>query len=419
MNTPTLSLIVRTPIRLIASITASDDTATQATWQISTVSNFASTVVDTTATSAWATVEYAIPAGQETTTYYVRVKVSDGTTESSWSSTLTVTAAPTPTTPTIAQLGATPQRIGVYVSNLAADDASVFEFQFSKSNTFTTVLADVTGGLRAEYLVPSADRATTHYVRARAGNLQDVTSGGTEVYSWSAWSSTLTVTRAGQLASDDISSLASTKVERTVIGASASGGFITFTGTLDEFLDYWQLGEVGGVYEGKIYAPDLYVGAAGPKHVFLPAAGEQGGITTSYTDSGTLKFSAVKDHTYRIVVHIGATFAPASDFKIQLTTPATTFACGTVRSGQATDSGTGTAVTLSSTSQYPAVLPGAVTLTAGGTTANYCGIEYDVMIRPSADGTIAVSTGVVSVPAGAWVYPQLLAGSFMAYQDLI
>lgn len=229
MNTPTLSLVVRTPIRLIASITTSDDTATQATWQISKVSNFASTVVDTTATSAWAIAEYAIPAGEETTTYYVRAKVSDGTNESSWSSTLTVAAASTPTTPTIGQLGATPQRIGAYVTNLTGDDASVFQFQFSKSSTFATVAADVTGSLRAEYLVPTADRATTHYVRARAGNLQDVTSGGVEVYSWSAWSSTLEVGNAGQVYDDDIVSVSTGKVTGRYINPVGNGGIPTGT----------------------------------------------------------------------------------------------------------------------------------------------------------------------------------------------
>lgn len=410
MNTPTLSLVVRTPIRLIASIGVSDDTATQATWQISTVSNFASTVVDTTATSAWATIEYAIPAGQETTTYYVRAKVSDGTTESSWSTTLTVAAAPTPSTPTIAQLGATPQRIGVYVSNLTSDDASVFQYQFSKSSSFATIAETMTGGTRAEYLVPTADRQTTHYIRARAGNLQDVAGGGAEVYSWSSWSSTLTVANAGRIESDDITELAFSKVKRAV---TTGGGDWINVGDLEAFLNKWQIGDPTGAYSGYIRSSYLFGGGG-----YLSVAKSAQSVgTTTLTNSTALQFSASSGTAYRFSLHAVLAWDGASDVKFALSLPSL-------------DGGLLNLAYISTTNTTSATLPaptsyragnnfGTITETgASGTRFTHITIEGLLLIPVSGGGTVAFQFAANTNPGGIWVTPSLEVGSYIQWQEL-
>lgn len=381
MNAPTLSLVVRTPIRLIATMSAADDAATQATWQISTASNFASTVVDSTATSGWATVEYAIPSGQETTTYYVRAKVSDGSTESSWSATLTVTAATTPSTPTIAQLGATPQRIGVYVSNLTADNAGVFQFQFSKSNTFATVLADVTGGTRAEYLVPSADRRTTHYVRARAGNLQDIDSGGSEVYSWSSWSSTLTVSGgAGQVGDDDIASVAIGKVTgRGAIGVQP----------------------FDGLYDPTNVYPSV------PKNTHIS--------TTNFEDSNLVSDVVGNQTTYRFHITAAIAYNAQTDLKFKLVAPNSEMYGATYILRYGSGSLTSSAATASSpttTFYYGDIhTPPTITVTQSGssTASEYITfIQFDGTFTAWDAGTFGLAFAANTTPTGK--YPTLVTG---------
>jgi hypothetical protein len=152
--------------------------------QVSTVSNFASTVF--TASGLTATTQAISPALSNSTQYYWRVNATNAGGTGGWSSTFSFTTVPpAPAAPTLSSPanGATGVAASPTVSWAAVSGASSYEVQISTSSTFATTVFDKSGVTSTSQAVtPALSNKTTYYWRVNATN-----AGGTSAWS-GAWS---------------------------------------------------------------------------------------------------------------------------------------------------------------------------------------------------------------------------------------
>ena len=169
--------------------TLSWNSASNAQWyhlQVSTVNNFASTVIDIT--NIYST--SSIASGLSTsTTYYWRVQAINANGAGSYSSTWSFSISPLPSTPTLGSpsnssvISTTSPNLSWYT----AANSTSYELQIATTGAFSTILLDVTGLTSTSYATSGLSIGATLYWRVRGHN-----SNGDG--SWSAgWNFTIIV----------------------------------------------------------------------------------------------------------------------------------------------------------------------------------------------------------------------------------
>lgn len=197
--------------------------------------------------------EYMIPSGGELDTYYVQTRVSDGISNSLWSSILEVPGISVPVTPTLTNVAASPQKITVEAGNLDDTVPNYFVVEVSRTIDETTrwdpenIVGSATteNTIRADYRIANSnERDLKHYLRGKVQYIVDFDSSGNELLWESDWSDDLfentivdTSTgqttqvgiRAGAIFSKDIGGggLDSSAISPNALGPSALATILT------------------------------------------------------------------------------------------------------------------------------------------------------------------------------------------------
>jgi chitinase len=188
-SAPTLSSPTNGATGVAINPTLSWNSSTGATSygvQVSTSSNFSTTVVNQTGI---ATTSYAATGLASSTTYYWRVNATNVSGTSGWSSTWSFTTAappPPPAAPTLASPtnGATDISTNPTLSWNASSGATSYSLQVSTNSSFSSTVVNQTGIATTSYAATGLASSTTCYWRVNATN-----AGGTSAYS-TAWSFT-------------------------------------------------------------------------------------------------------------------------------------------------------------------------------------------------------------------------------------
>lgn len=181
------------------AMSVGSDTHASTQWQISTVSNFATTVVDTTESGSNKT---SLPLNLAyNTTYYARCRYTGNEAPvSSWSTTVSFTTelqpaivAPTVTSPTHNSTGVNRSftaTTSAFSKVNTSDTHTQTQWQVSTVSNFATTVIDITSASSLVSLeVADLNYATTYYIRARHEG---------SVLGWSEWGAVNTFTTKAQ-----------------------------------------------------------------------------------------------------------------------------------------------------------------------------------------------------------------------------
>ena len=186
--------------------------------QVSTVSDFSTTVVNqSTITST----SYAVSGLPNSTTFYWRVNATNSGGTSDWSTVWSFTTAPPPpAAPTLASpaSGATGLATNPTLSWNASAGATSYGLQVSTTSSFSTTVVNQTGIQNTSYPASGLANSTTYYWRVNATN-----AGGTSA--WSAvWSfTTLAVPPAAPTLSSPASGATGVSVTPTLAWNASTG----------------------------------------------------------------------------------------------------------------------------------------------------------------------------------------------------